>query len=207
MKILYVILTADKFFGKQELQKNTWLKFVGEKDEYIYLNSLSKHEDSYDNVPLKYSYFIRDFHRFNEFDWVFFCDDDTFVFPKKLSHLLSYQDAKKPIMIGRTGTYQGWTVCSGGAGFAVSNCLILKVKSYLHNQFYEHFPNSDTTFGRWAKLAVPEVSILDRTELLQTQHLRHNDNALVDIDSCISFHYCDSYDFSILSKHLKQSVH
>ena len=206
MRILYVILTCDKFAERRKLQEESWLKYIGQSDEVIYLDDKNVREDTYDNVPRKYSDFIREFHRFNEFDWVFFADDDTFVFPRKLQHLLSYQDCSKPLMIGRTGVYDGYTYCSGGAGFAVSRVLMLQTKSYLHNQAFKHFPNSDTSFARWAKEAVPNMGTLDRKEQFQTQHLRHDDNALVDIDSCITFHYIDQYDYNILNKHLKFSL-
>lgn len=205
MKILYVILSHKDNEDKINLQKSTWLSFKGVEDNYIYLTK-SSIEDTYENVPRKYSDFIREFSHFNEYDWVFFCDDDTFAFPKKLSHLLRYFNASKPLVIGRTGVYEGYLYCSGGAGFAVSRNLILRVKSYMHNQSFKHLPNSDTSFGMWAKEAVNEVVFVDRADQFQTQHLRHDDNGLVDIDACISFHYCKEYDFKILRKYLKYSV-
>lgn len=206
MKILYAILTCDKYFERVTLQESTWLRYIGEDDYYILLGSALVEEESYDTVAVKYSEFIKHYALFNEFDWVFFCDDDTFVFPKKLHHLLGYFNKDEPIMIGRTGVYEGWQVCSGGAGFAVSQSIILKIQNYLRTNTYEHLPNSDTSFGMWAKLAEPDLKIIDRTEQFQTQHLRHEDNGIVDVDSCITFHYCTEYDFKVLNKYLKYAV-
>lgn len=221
MKILYVILTADKYHDRRELQCRNWMKYICCNDDYIYLCDSARVffnfiwdekmvgydlPTGYDNVALKYSSFIKQYNLFDNFDWIFFCDDDTFLFPKKLHHLLRYFNKDEPIMIGRTGVYEGWQVCSGGAGFAVSQNLILKVQQYLKTNPYEHLPNSDTSLGMWAKLAEPNMKVIDRIEQFQTQHLRHEDNGLVDIDSCITFHYCTEYDYKILSKYLKYAV-
>lgn len=206
MRILYVILTCDKFTERRKLQNETWVKYIGNNDKVIYLNSINNGDENYENVPIKYSEFIKECETFMFFDWVFFCDDDTFVFPKKLSHLLRYFDKQEPIMIGRTGVYAGYTVCSGGAGFAVSLDLIIKVKKFVLNNNYYHLPNSDTSFGMWAKLSCSDLKIIDRADQFQTQHLRHDDNSFVDIDSVITFHYCGNYDFKVLSKYLRYAV-
>jgi len=205
MKILFVILTCAKYSERKELQKE-WIKYISAGDSVVYLDEAFCVEYDYNSVPVKYSTFIKNCMVFNEFDWVFFCDDDTFLFPKKLHHLLHYFDCNKSIMIGRTGMYEYYNYCSGGAGFAVSKKLILKVRTYLFNNSITHFPNSDTSFGRWAKITEPDFEIIDRIEQFQTQHLRHPDNDAVDIDSCISFHYCGEYDYNILKKYLKYAI-
>lgn len=206
MKLLYVILTSEKFSERRELQKNTWLNFIGQEDEYVYLQDVDNLADTYRNVPYKYSQFIKKYKQFEKFDWVFFCDDDTFVFPKRLNHLLTHFDKNKEYMIGRTGVYKGWVSCSGGSGFAVSNKAIIGVKEYVSKNEIIHLPNSDTSLSMWAKLASPEIQIIDRGERFHTQHLRHEENSLIDIDSIITAHYCTSYDYKILSKHLKYAI-
>lgn len=205
MKILYVILTCEKYSERKELQKE-WIKYIGAGDSVVYLDEAFNKEGGYDSVAFKYSSFIKNCTVFSEFNWIFFCDDDTFIFPKKLNHLLYYFDCNKPIMVGRTGVYEDYRYCSGGAGFAVSRTLIFRIKYFLLQNIYELFKNSDTTFGMWAKMAEPNLKIIDRIEQFQTQHLRHSDNDVVDIDSCISFHYCTEYDYNILKKYLKYAI-
>lgn len=207
MKILYIILTSPKTSDKRKAQEETWLKYIGEKDEYVYLDSIMNVADTYESVPYKYSYFIKTYKRFTDFDWVFFCDDDTFLFPKKLGHLLHYFDKEKPIMIGRTGVYEGWTVCSGGAGFAVSKKLITTVQEHFKKTSFIHLPNSDTSFGMWARLAEPKLEIIDRTDQFQSQHFSHEDNGAIDVDCCLTFHYCSLLDYKTLSKYLKYATH
>lgn len=206
MRILFVILTCEKTEQSAKLQKDNWLKFISETDSVVYLDDSFCDSPGYNNVAQKYIKFIYSFPFFGLYDWVFFCDDDTFVFPKKLKHTLLYFNANNPIMIGRTGQYDGVKYCSGGAGFAVSRALIKDVKAYLAPPQIQYNPNSDTSFGLWAKNASPELQIIDRVDQFQTQNLSHDDNALIDIDSCVTFHYCTADDYKILSKKLRYSI-
>ena len=79
MNILFVILTCEKYKERIELQKQTWLKYIGEKDNYYTACLLENAEDTYNNVPLKYVSFFKHYKELNNFDWVFFCDDDMLM--------------------------------------------------------------------------------------------------------------------------------
>lgn len=204
--VLYVILTCEKYKHRQKLQLDTWIKYIGGNDNYLYLSDIDGMDIKYENVAIKYINFIKSCTECLKFDWVFFCDDDTFVFPKKLGWLLKFYDKNMPLIIGRKGIYNGWELCSGGAGFAVSKQLFLSVKRYLAFGDNNILPNSDTSFGMWAKKSDDSMLVIDNPNQFQTQHPRHSDNEYMDIDSIISMHYCDEQDFKILSKYLKYNI-
>ena len=130
MKILYIILTCEKYRNRMQWQKSTWLKNVNESD-YIYLEE-PVGEETYNNAPKKYVQFFSSFERILEYDWVFFCDDDTFVFTDRLKHFLTPID-RTPKMIGYIlGDFDvekfRTTLCSGGAGIAVTSNLVQAAK-------------------------------------------------------------------------------
>jgi len=204
--VLYVILTCDKYSSRKKLQQSTWLNYIGKSDLYVYLEDDGLKEIVYTDLALKYINFIKSFKESRKYDWLFFCDDDTFCYPKKLGWLLRFYDPQKHFIIGRKGVYNGWELCSGGAGFAVSQSLYEVVSNFVYLNDVDILPNTDTSFGMWAKLASDSLCVLDIPNQFQTQHPRHDDNSEMDIDSIITMHYCEEQDFKTLSRYLKHNI-
>ena len=223
MRILYVILTCEKYLDTRcTLIKSTWLNQLDENDDYVFLSSrpiLEKNiigfytPDDYKSVPLKYLKFFREApDSYFDFDWVYFCDDDTFVFPKRLKNLLAQYDSKVLVCIGRKGIFVRpvwklgrWILRrekiefpSGGAGFAVSKPAIVALREYLRriNYDYRRFTFGDVTFGYWFKQT--NIPIIDRCDVLKAQNPRHPENRDLDINNVVSYHYCDEQDFTQL---------
>ena len=97
--ILFVILTCEKYiYNRCECQKNTWLTKIGEECDYIYLSSKPdiknkiigySTNDTYEFATLKYVEFFKNYNLNEYFDYIFFCDDDTFVNPFRLKEKIN----------------------------------------------------------------------------------------------------------------------
>jgi hypothetical protein len=214
---------------------------LDENDDYVFLSSKPDPGqkvigfntlDDYKSVPLKFVEFFRKAHdSYFEFDWTYFCDDDTFVFPKRLRNLLSHYDSQIPICVGRKGVFKTKSKVielvdrifrkfpklalkflilqknlyasvieypSGGAGFAISKPAMMKLREYLREADYNYrkFTFSDVTFGYW--LMQTEIPIIDRSDVLKAQNPRHPENQGLDVNTIVSYHYCDEDDFTQL---------
>jgi hypothetical protein len=215
MKILYVILTCEKYFlTRCEVVKNTWLKHVG-TDDYVFLSSIPDEDkkkigyetnDEYRYATLKYVEFFKNYE-LNDIDWVFFCDDDTFIFPNRLRELLENINSD---CVGRIGICNDNEIIlgpvpvfpvkfiSGGAGFGIRYSLFNHIKSYLLSSPFTVCLNTDVTMGIW--LRDLDVIIQDRTEYLKAQNPNHPENKKIDINKIVTFHYCDSSHFTTLNE-------
>jgi len=217
--ILYTIVTCEKYLGTRcSLVRSTWLRHLDQNDDYIFLSSRPAPEekvvgfhtpDDYKSVPLKLVAFFReaDDSYFGS-DWVYFCDDDTFVFPKRLRYLLSQYDSKIPCCVGRKGVFQVKKgrgrfriscgvveFVSGGAGFAMSQPAMMEVRRYLRVVDYDcrKFVHGDVTLGYLLKQT--RIPIIDRCDVLKAQNLKHPENRGLDVKAVVSCHYCDESDF------------
>ncbi len=199
MKILYVILTCAQNAHRQQYQKDTWLKGV----DYVYLDK-PVGEEIYNNAPLKY---IEFFNRYaSEYDWLFFCDDDTFVFTGRLYKLLeSYKlipEDSKHLMIGfKGGTFALHSLqiewCSGGAGFAINSDCALNIQDHLD---YTPHPlithETDISLAIWATMATDNLTVIDNKKFSPFKPLDAKAQGMHD---CITYHYCNREDFYSLN--------
>lgn len=202
MRILYVILTCEKYLNSRVAwQKDSWLKGV----EYVYLDD-SYGKEGYLNVATKYvDFFSRT--DISVYDWLFFCDDDTFVFPERLESDLIRYSQYKPICTGfKIGTFkiegtETYTTCfSGGAGIAINTELFYYIQEYLKEPNRIITNESDTSLAVWCKLSNDDVSFIDGSNLFRPVGPRHPSNE--GFTNCITYHYCNQKDFNILKAQL-----
>lgn len=196
MKILYVILTCRKYAEtRQQWQRDTWLKGV----DYVYL------DDTYhDRFADRYLAFFAAYN--GNHDWLFFCDDDTFVFPERMKEFLTWYDAGLPMQIGFVlsdffiyDTGIKTTLCSGGAGIAISRELVRHIETYLYEtEIPITTPESDTNLAVWAKMGCGEFGTVSANKAFCPTNPRHH-NVRQD---CITYHYCEEVDFKILNDRL-----
>ncbi len=200
MKILYVILTCDKNANRQQYQKDTWLKGV----DYIYLDK-PVGEEIYNNAPLKYVEFFQQKKFIFDYDWLFFCDDDTFVFTAKLYAYLLPINADAYIMSGfKGGTFSlhnlDITWCSGGAGIALNINCIKKIWCFLMNvprPLITH--ETDISLAIWATMATDNLTVIDNKKFSPFNPLDAKAQGMHD---CITYHYCNREDFYSLNAQL-----
>jgi len=215
MRILYVILTCEKYYVTRcEIVKNTWLKNIG-NDDYVFLSSIPDIDnkklgyntnDEYQYAPLKYVEFFNNYE-LNNVDWVFFCDDDTFIFPHRLRELLKDVNGEcvgrlgvcnnNPIISGSSPLFP-ITFISGGAGFGITSSVFYKIKDYLLSSQFTVCLNTDVTMGVW--LREIGVDIEDRTDYLKAQNPDHPENLKIDINKIVTFHYCNENNFTKLNE-------
>ncbi len=163
MKICYVILACQKYKETRCVwQSNTWLKDVEADDDadYFWIHANPDHSnkhivgyntsDDYFSCPIKFKLFIQN-NELSNFDYVFFCDDDTFVYHNRLKSLLSKYDAKDSYLLGHWLQHEKqFPVMSGGAGFALTKELYRRIREYINN--YNNLPmlaQSDITLCLW----------------------------------------------------------
>lgn len=204
MKILYVILTCQRYSETRvRWQKNTWVKDV----DHIYLKDPAKgYEESYENLSKKYVDFFLDYN-FDEYDWLFLCDDDTFVFTNKLFTFLSLCDPDKNTMIGselplhfvKKATELNVRSCSGGAGIAISKSLAKNIQEYLRNGDYVVLnEQADVSLAIWCKYSVEDpILFFGCNYFFRPESPKHENNW--GMYHPITFHYCDEEDFTYLN--------
>jgi hypothetical protein len=180
----------------------TFLKNVSKEDIY-YLTSQSNIEerqfgwntmDDAQNITWKYIYFIY-YMNIDYYDWYFFIDDDTFLFPSRLQQLLATYDHKQNYYIGHQLDHIKEDFClymSGGAGYVISNSLYILIKSYLKNigknNAYYYIINlkeqfcDDLCIGLWIQ------TIKKEKEVIQINNPLFHIDREGDINTAITFH-------------------
>ncbi len=133
-KILVGICSAQGYEGRRNAVRNTWLKhkkkgvtcifFLGgkvpadEMDDTVGLDV----PDSYNALPGKVLEFFKYALKHYEFDWLFKCDDDTYLDTSRLPDLLDEQYG----LIGDLSLNERNTP-SGGAGYLLSREIVEKI--------------------------------------------------------------------------------
>ncbi len=199
MKILYVILTCAQNANRQQWQRDTWLKGIDEMD-YIYLDEPAG-EEIYNNAPFKYIEFFKRMQFQSDYDWFIFCDDDTFIFTKRLKYLLDFEMANA-IMIGFKGgifdiynLHIAW--CSGGAGIALNRFCIERIQLHLNNTLRPLITHeTDISLAIWATMATDNLTVIDNKKFSPFNPLDAKKEGMHD---CITYHYCSKEDFYSLN--------
>lgn len=160
MKIFYVILSTKNQVLRERYQQKTWLK----NEKYLYLtdeggiNKLrctdnSSYSSNEEKQIVGINYLIDNINNF-DYDWFYFCDNDTYVFTDNLKNKLKQCDEKKvwgyilnkdkdpenPIFV-KYG--ENFKYCSGGAGF----CISKKLLSTLPKFFNQNTTYADVSVG------------------------------------------------------------
>ena len=216
MNILYVILSCKKFLPtKCQWIKNTWARNLDREDDYIILSSdedLSNKivgyntEDEYKDAADKYSEFFKNYDLSSHIDWLFFIDDDTYVYTSRLKNMLKAYNGEQVIAreiwvgpeVAARGIHKdnGRVIFpinspSGGSGFAVSKKVFLTIKKYISEDLHCKCHNGDVTFGFWFR--DNNISMINRSEVLRSQNPEHLENA--GIKNPVTWHYCEEKHF------------
>lgn len=218
MKITYIALTCEKYLKERcYLVDNTWRKLIDKEDDFYYLSSVPNPEkkvlgyndpDDYSGAPLKMISFIKNADL--NTDWIYLCDDDTFVFPARLRKLLSEYDASKESCVCRLepekqggGAFKvnfSYAWPNGGAGIAISKPFFLKLKAYMQRIKPGYIPyviNGDQSFGIWAKL-VKFRNWVARNDVMFYIRPDHPHVLAAGYDKIVSTHHCRQEDFEML---------
>jgi len=196
-KILYVILHGVVNKHRYDNVMNTWGKG---KDVLFYADyndddkniikvsnntSYSSNEEKYINI-IK---FLNGNDKYN-YEWFFFCDDDTFVNTKKLEDSLDTFDSN----FVNGSILNSWAIdfslnyCSGGAGYLINFYLLEKINLNIKNY---NTGWSDVSLG----LSLRESNIkCFNSPLFNSQPPEFYNIEISDIKNYISFHYIKTED-------------
>ena len=135
-KILYVILHTCTRPDRYDGIVNSWGKDV----DYIFYADCDNEEKKIIKVSNDSTYSSNEPQHINvikyliendyQYEWFFFCDDDTFVNTKRLESNLENFDSNKINGHVLSGTWKkDWTLsyCSGGAGYLIHKTLLTKI--------------------------------------------------------------------------------
>jgi len=117
MNIFYVILSGIVFKDTRNIwAQQTWIKEIDKSDDYAFLegesdasrkvlgfNTPEGHFTSYLKLRGFYLHYYENKELYEDYEWFFFADSDTYVMPKRAKSLLkSYSPKlKSPMFIGR----------------------------------------------------------------------------------------------------------
>jgi hypothetical protein len=174
MNIFYAIITGSCFKDNRNIwAEDTWLRRIGQNDDYSFIeegnSDLSRKalgwntEPGHHTVHLRlynfYKHIFKNWHNeYWKYDWIFFSDSDSYVYPKRLRIFLSnFSSVCCPLFIGRLNKLEShpwsWSgknyncqladffsgkvphgefIChGGGAGWAINKSAIYKVAKFL----------------------------------------------------------------------------
>jgi len=178
MRIAYIITTCENYITtRYEFQKNSFLKYVDKRD--IYVISSKTHEekgilgwdetkDDYYSLVWKKYYFLKNVDLSGQYDWFFFMDDDTFVFPNRLETFLEPFSLSKNWYIGHEMVHvkDRWGIyMSGGAGYLISGNLYSFLRQHItRNSIFDLFLHlaEDICFSLWLReLEKMHICVID----------------------------------------------
>lgn len=132
-KILFCVLHTHHYRDRYNSIMSTW----GKKKDIIFyadyddpkINNIIKvtNNDSYhSNEEKNINVFKILNQQFNNYDWYFFCDDDTFVNTKNLNDLINSEINTDHIhgLVANSWKDKSLWYCGGGAGYLVSNNIL-----------------------------------------------------------------------------------
>jgi hypothetical protein len=185
-KILFLLLSTESYTQRQDNVLNSWGKnedlFFYSESENIDRNVIKVCDEN--DVEIKQISIFKKIEKefYNNYEWYFFGDDDTFVNVKLLKNIIDTFDKTKVIGSDIFGCWKDLHYPSGGAGFLIHNNLI-------HNFFDSrnfHVNYSDVTFG----LNMKEKNIdISNNDLFRSQRYDFYNIEQKDVFKYITFHY------------------
>lgn len=208
MKILVAILTHEGTQSNADACAETWVKDIQDPHEYYFYGS--KHQsqkmdrtwncepnegEERFRLPEKtYKMLVESLN--HDWDFLFKCDDDTFVVFDKLIEFLQNYDPSQDLYIGKELGRQGYA--QGGAGYILTRTAIKKCINslkYLYGDKSKNKNAEDYSVG----LALRERKInLTHTHLLSTTNptiAKQNQSVCIDAilkDNKITTHYVEA---------------
>ena len=195
-KILYVILHTCKRPERYDGVVNSWGKDV----DFLFYSDCDDNDKKIIKVSDDSTYSSNETKHVNvikhlgendyQYEWFFFCDDDTFVNTKNLENRLDSFDKEK-IHGNITKTWRTdpqLEYCSGGAGYLIHNSILKKLSESIsvRNTGY-----SDVTVGLYAK----ELNIsFENHDGFYSQDPKYHNVEKTTIKDVFTFHYISPKD-------------
>jgi hypothetical protein len=209
MKILYVIKSCEKNLkSKASISENTWIKQINKNSDYIIMsaNSLSDRiigygtNDDYRSTSNKLYHLLKNYD-FNNFEWVFYLDDDCFCFPDRLEKYIKDKNLNynEKIAVGDLWCYHEKIkdgVYCGGGGILISIKTLNILKKYTNdNDNILIDPVDDIALSYW--FTVNDIKKINGNHDLANRIFDctgYNKSFKFRNDNAICLHYCNSDD-------------
>ena len=218
MKILVAILTHEGTQSNADACSKTWTRDIQNPHEYYFYGSKVQSQkmnrtwncepdegEARFRLPEKtYKMLIESLNY--EWDFLFKCDDDTYLNFDKLAEFLKYYDANDDLYLGRK-IVNPLAYAQGGAGYILTRSAVIKcLESFTH--LYKDQTKNKLAEDYSVGLALKKQGInLTHTNLLSTPHraiAKQNQSVCIDAiikEHKITTHYVNSetmekiYDF------------
>lgn len=185
-KVLFLLMSTKKYKNRQKSILESW--GIGE-DLYFY----SEHEDlenkvlkvcDNNNVEEKQVSVFKKIKElfYNEYEWFFFGDDDTFVNTILLKKELENLDINKVHGSDIFGCWNDLHYPSGGAGFLIHKSII---ENFFDSKVY-NVNYGDVTFG--LNMKDKNITIENNMNFHSQNHKYYNIN-IEEVYKYITFHY------------------
>lgn len=174
MKILVYILTCSETQEQADACLNTWIKGIESPHEYFFYGdsiqskSMKNTRDcspdlgeDRSRLPEK-TYKMLKQSLSHDWDFLFKCDDDTFVNFTLLKSYLSHFNPNDDLYIGRKKYREGLFYAQGGSGYILSRSAIQK--AWNHLDFYLHKEGGED-IGVAESMRDAEIQIIDNIQL------------------------------------------
>jgi hypothetical protein len=195
-KILYFLLHGEVCINRVDNVLNTW----GQNVDIVFYSDYENINKKVYKVTDKKGYWdLEEKHvngfkflknNFTDYDWYFFCDDDTFVNTKKMNEFLQICDENT--VYGYL--LSGWPVMtslhypSGGGGVLIHKTILEKIidKIRVRNTGFADITLGLTLFDENIKTV--------NCEFLHSEHPNHFGISYENIKEHITFHHIPTYE-------------
>jgi hypothetical protein len=194
-KILYVILHTCTRPDRYEGIVNSWAKdidflFYADCDNEDKKIVKVSDDSTYSSNEPKHVNVIKYLVEKNyQYEWFFFCDDDTFVNTKNLEQNLDYFDKNKISGSVLKGTWEKdrtLEYCSCGAGYLIDKTLLVKISESIKNSGSGY---SDVSLGVCAKEAGIEFCDYEKFNSQKPEYYKRDIHTIKDM---FTYHYVNS---------------
>jgi hypothetical protein len=199
--ILYCVLHTHKYRSRYDSIMSTWgnnqnIIFYGDYEDSEHKNiiKVTDRDDYHSNEEKNINVFAFlknnvDYHKYN---WYFFCDNDTFVNTKNLEALINSKisiDHMHGFVANSWYDKELW-YCGGGAGYLVSNKILL---NYLTNAINYNTGFADVSVGINCKIKNIPLESHSEFNSFPPYH-KDNKHPLININDAITFHYIKTHE-------------
>lgn len=199
-KILYVVLHGSVNSHRYHHVMNTWGKNV---DVLFYSDNedldkriikVSDRTDYGSNEEKHINVFKFLSNKNKEYEWFFFCDDDTFVNISKMNQFLvnlNQNEIYGSVLSETWPEDRSLKYCSGGAGYLIHNNLIGSISDRIKNM---NTGFADVTLG----LCLREMGItITNSDYFKSQSPEFYNVHIDDVKNYITFHYIKNMDYML----------